>query len=74
MFYDYECHNCGNVFEREEPSTAPTQTTCPACMGEATRLIPLSVGVIFKGPGFYSTDYRKRVRNGRTDTTTQITD
>jgi len=57
--YDYECDKCGHKFEKFQSITAPAIRKCPACgkMG-VRRLIGPGAGVIFKGSGFYSTDYR----------------
>lgn len=60
MFYDYQCENCGNIFELQQPPTAPTTATCPLCCQNARRMFPINVGVVYKGTGFYSTDYRKK--------------
>ncbi|MEW5985338.1 MAG: FmdB family zinc ribbon protein [Chloroflexota bacterium] len=59
--YVYKCNNCQSVFERHQRMTEPPLTDCPICqVGQVRRLIN-SVGVIFKGNGFYATDNR---RNG----------
>ena len=57
--YDYECGACGHTFERFQSITAPATRKCPKC-GKRTvrRLIGRGAGVIFKGSGFYETDYR----------------
>ncbi|MBN1490354.1 MAG: zinc ribbon domain-containing protein [Phycisphaerae bacterium] len=57
--YDYECDACGHAFELFQPITARAIRKCPAC-GKATakRLIGAGGGVIFRGSGFYQTDYR----------------
>jgi putative FmdB family regulatory protein len=55
--YEYECGSCGHAFERfQNMSDAPLKT-CPQCGSTVKRLIGTGSGVIFKGPGFYSTDY-----------------
>ncbi|NLG85550.1 MAG: hypothetical protein GX493_13345 [Firmicutes bacterium] len=55
--YEYECSKCGRfeVFQRisEDPLSA-----CPTCGGSVKRLIGGSAGIIFKGSGFHTTDYR----------------
>jgi putative FmdB family regulatory protein len=56
--YEYQCEECGVRFERLQSMSAPTETTCPECGGRVHRVIS-SVGVIFKGSGFYVTDNRK---------------
>ncbi|UCE49391.1 MAG: zinc ribbon domain-containing protein [Phycisphaerales bacterium] len=57
--YDYECESCGYRFEQFQSITAKPTKKCPEC-GELKlqRLIGAGAGVIFKGSGFYQTDYR----------------
>ncbi|MBD3246057.1 MAG: zinc ribbon domain-containing protein [Candidatus Omnitrophica bacterium] len=58
--YEYECGECGNRFELfQSISEKPTQE-CPKCRGKVKRLISGGCGLIFKGSGFYSTDYKKK--------------
>lgn len=56
--YDYKCSSCGEMFEEVQSMKAPHLTKCPKC-GKNTlvRLIG-GGGVIFKGSGFYQTDYK----------------
>ncbi|MBM3863537.1 MAG: zinc ribbon domain-containing protein [Verrucomicrobia bacterium] len=58
--YDYECRTCGNRFEVFQSMKDPKLTDCPAegCDGEVTRLLGTGGGILFKGSGFYQTDYR----------------
>lgn len=56
--YDYLCLNCGNRFEEFQKMTDPVLTECPACKGNVKRLIGSGLGPIFKGSGFYQTDYK----------------
>lgn len=57
--YDYICESCGCEFERFQSITAKPLRTCPKCKKrKLKRLIGAGAGVIFKGPGFYETDYR----------------
>ena len=56
--YEYECRRCGHVFERFQNITDEPVKRCPKCKGKVERLIGTGAGVIFKGSGFYSTDYR----------------
>ncbi len=57
--YDYECRECGQTFEHFQRISEPVKTTCPSCGRETLeRLIGAGAGFIFKGSGFYSTDYR----------------
>lgn len=55
--YEYECPRCGR-FERFQPITARPLKACPKCAGAVRRLISAGAGIIFKGHGFYATDYR----------------
>jgi len=57
--YDYKCDNCG-IFEKVQPITEEALKTCPNCGGKVTRLISRNVNVIFKGKGFYKTEYKRR--------------
>lgn len=57
--YEYKCSDCDFEFEKFQSMTARTLRKCPRC-GKAAlvRLIGAGAGVIFKGSGFYETDYR----------------
>ena len=57
--YDYRCDGCGHEFERFQSMKDKVQRKCPEC-GELKlkRLIGSGGAVIFKGSGFYQTDYR----------------
>jgi len=56
--YEYECTECGHRFEKFQKMTDKPLSKCPQCKGKVRRLIGLGGGVIFKGPGFYTTEYR----------------
>ena len=56
--YEYECRSCRHRFERLQPITAKPSAACPKCKKTARRLISGGAGVLFKGTGFYATDYR----------------
>jgi putative FmdB family regulatory protein len=56
--YEYKCRDCGEKFDLLQKITAPPVTTCPACGGPVERLISGGSGMLFKGSGFYITDYR----------------
>ena len=56
--YDYKCLECDIQFEKFQGITAPPLEECPECNGKVKRLIGAGAGLIFKGSGFYITDYR----------------
>ncbi len=57
--YDYECQACGHTYELFQSIKAAPVRKCPKCgKSKAKRLIGMGAGVIFKGSGFYQTDYR----------------
>jgi putative FmdB family regulatory protein len=57
--YDYECDGCGHTFELFQPITAAPQRKCPECDArKLRRLFGTGAAVVFKGSGFYQTDYR----------------
>lgn len=57
--YEYACSACGHRFEEFQSITAEALKKCPACKkSKLERLIGSGAGVIFKGSGFYQTDYR----------------
>jgi putative FmdB family regulatory protein len=58
--YEYQCKACGHQLEEFQSITEPALTKCPACGGETlTRILGSGAGLIFKGSGFYLTDYKK---------------
>jgi putative FmdB family regulatory protein len=57
--YDYECTKCGHAYEHFQKMTDAKLTKCPKCAGKLKRLIGPGSGIIFKGSGFYQTDYKK---------------
>jgi putative FmdB family regulatory protein len=59
--YDYECPDCSHKFERFQSMSADAIKDCPECEGDQVRrLIGAGAGLIFKGSGFYITDYRSK--------------
>jgi putative FmdB family regulatory protein len=57
--YDYKCNACGHRFEQFQSMKDKTLKKCPACGKNALeRLIGIGAAVLFKGSGFYQTDYR----------------
>lgn len=57
--YDYQCSECGNRFELRQGFDAEPVEVCPRCQGRAHRRFH-SVAVIYKGSGFYTTDYARK--------------
>ncbi|MEK7729274.1 MAG: FmdB family zinc ribbon protein [candidate division KSB1 bacterium] len=57
--YDYDCASCHQTFEIFQSIVAPSLETCPTCGGKVQRRIHGGTGLIFKGTGFYLTDYKK---------------
>ena len=59
--YEYKCDACGHEFERFQSITAAPIKRCPECgKSKVRRLIGTGAGLIFKGSGFYITDYRDK--------------
>ncbi len=58
--YEYECLHCGHTFEAFQSMTEKPLNKCPKCAKPVKRLIGAGTGIIFKGSGFYATDYRKK--------------
>ncbi|WP_425155317.1 FmdB family zinc ribbon protein [Candidatus Palauibacter sp.] len=58
--YEYRCRGCRHAFERFQRMSDEPIRVCPSC-GErrVERLISAGGGIVFKGPGFYATDYRR---------------
>ena len=56
--YEYECQRCGHRFDLFQRITDAPRQRCPKCRGRLQRLLGMGAGVIFKGSGFYATDYR----------------
>ena len=64
--YDYRCVECDNYFELRQSFSEAGKGTCPECSGEGQRVYH-AVPVIYKGSGFYTTDYgrpKPPVENG----------
>lgn len=55
--YEYRCPQCG-VFEINQKITADPLKECPHCGAQVNRLISRNVNVLYKGSGFYTTEYR----------------
>ncbi len=64
--YDYVCDKCGHEFEYFQSMSDDLLTDCPECKakGKVRRLIGCGAGIIFKGSGFYETDYKRKSSSG----------
>ncbi|MDD5347234.1 MAG: zinc ribbon domain-containing protein [Candidatus Omnitrophica bacterium] len=62
--YEYECKKCSHRFEVFQKMTDKPLVECPKCEGRLKRLIGSGSGIIFKGSGFYATDYKKQGSSG----------
>lgn len=59
--YEYECQACGHEFERFQSMKDDPVKRCPECRRlKVKRLFGTGAGIIFKGSGFYETDYRSK--------------
>ncbi len=59
--YEYECNACGHKFEEFQSMTDKPLRKCPECRKlKLQRLIGTGAGIIFKGSGFYETDYKRK--------------
>jgi putative FmdB family regulatory protein len=57
--YDYECDGCGHEFELFQSISEPVKKKCPECgKPKLRRLFGTGAAIVFKGSGFYQTDYR----------------
>ena len=56
--YEYACSSCDTTHDIVQRMTDPTLTECPVCGEPTLRKVFNGVGVVFKGSGFYETDYR----------------
>lgn len=67
--YEYECEKCGKLFEVFQSMVEDRLTKCvdPKCKGKVTRLIGAGSGIIFKGSGFYETDYKRKESDSGSD-------
>ncbi len=66
--YEYRCRKCKKVFEVQQNMSAPRLRRCIHCKGGVERLIGSGAGLIFKGSGFYITDYKKKTAAPTKDT------
>lgn len=63
--YDYVCEACGHAFEHFQGISEELLRACPACRKrKLRRLIGSGAGILFKGSGFYETDYKRAAQPG----------
>lgn len=65
--YSYECKKCGHVQDIFHAMTLTPRIRCEKCNALCNRLLGTGAGIIFKGSGFYETDYKKK-QGARKDT------
>ena len=66
--YEYECDSCGHVFDVFQSITEPKKRKCPECgKPKLRRLFGAGAAVMFKGSGFYQTDYRSESYKKKAD-------
>ena len=59
--YDYACSSCGHEFDHMQPMTSDPLSECPSCgTSGLRRKIGAGGAILFKGDGFYETDYKKK--------------
>ncbi len=58
--YEYQCLDCNRKVEYFQSMKEAPRTVCPRCGGRLVRLVSSGAGLIFKGSGFYVTDYKKK--------------
>ena len=57
--YEYECTKCEYIFEKFHSMSQSPSLRCPKCRYKARKLVGAGAGIIFKGSGFYETDYKR---------------
>ena len=62
--YSYRCTKCGHEYDAFQSMKDDPHTDCPECGGKIERLIGGGAGIVFKGSGFYVTDYKKSSGGG----------
>ncbi len=68
--YDYKCNDCGYTFEAFQKMSDNPLTECPECKGNVKRMIGTGLAPIFKGSGFYETDYKSAKKPNTSSTST----
>jgi putative FmdB family regulatory protein len=71
--YEYVCLKCGHEFEKFQSMKEDKLKECPKCKGKVKRLIGAGAGTIFKGSGFYHTDYKNLSNTADKKTVEKVT-
>jgi len=66
--YEYKCPKCGTQFETIRKMTSKAVARCPKCGAVAERQLSTGTGLVFKGSGFYITDYKRAGEKREKDT------
>ncbi|MBT3663683.1 MAG: zinc ribbon domain-containing protein [Candidatus Marinimicrobia bacterium] len=69
--YDYKCEKCDHIFEHFQAMSDAPLTKCAKCDGKIRRLVGGGSGLIFKGSGFYLTDYAKKSKKNKSSDNTK---
>jgi len=64
--YGYKCPKCGHEYEKLQKMSDNNRAKCPNCGTRGIRVISGGAGVVFKGSGFYETDYKRASASSRT--------
>ena len=64
--YNYKCSSCKNITLVMQKISDPPLKSCQKCEGELKRIISGGTGLIFKGNGFYITDYARKKQTNKT--------
>ncbi|MBA4406844.1 FmdB family transcriptional regulator [bacterium] len=72
--YDYKCLDCGHTFEYFQRITEEQLTNCPVCNGHVKRLIGAGSTPIFRGSGFYQTDYKNNSKKSNSNSSEKKND
>lgn len=69
--YQYKCLKCGHDFELFQKMNDEPVKECPECKGDVKRLLGAGAGTIFKGSGFYHTDYKNAKTDSKSESKTE---
>ncbi len=69
--YSYQCKRCDHTQDLFHPMSASPRVKCEMCGGPCQRLIGKGAGIIFKGSGFYETDYKQKGKAPASDTSSE---